>query len=65
MKILLNEIMYNKNLSLRQVEIMTGVSKSTIDNIANGRTSPTMDTMERLAKGLKVRIQDLYDSEVK
>lgn len=62
MKILLDEIMYKKNLTIRQVSIMTGIPKSTIADIASGRTSPRMDTMEQLAKGLKMRISDLYES---
>lgn len=62
MKILLGEIMYKKNISVRQLSIMTGISKSTISNIANGVYSPTMDNMEKLAKALKIRISDLYES---
>ena len=65
MKILLHKIMYDKNLSVRQVSIMTGVSKSTISRIMNGEVSPTMDTLEALAKGLKINISDLYDSPYK
>lgn len=62
MKILLDKIMFKKNLSVRQVSILTGISKSTINRIANGEISPTADTLELLAKGLKVRISDLIDS---
>ena len=62
MKILLDKIMRDKNLSTRQVSIATGVSKSTVSRIANGEISPTADTLELLAKGLKVRISDLIDS---
>lgn len=65
MKILLDKIMYEKNLSVRQVSIMTGVSKSAINKIMNGEVSPTIDTLERLAKGLKIRISDLLDSPYK
>lgn len=65
MKILLDKIMYEKNLSVRQVSIATGVSKSTINRIMNGTVSPTADTLERLAKGLKVHISDLYESPYK
>lgn len=65
MKIILNQIMYQKNLSVRQLSIMTGISKSTISNIANGTYSPTMDNMEKLAKALKIRISDLYESPYK
>lgn len=55
--------MYEKKLSVRQVEIMTGVSKSTINRIMNGEVSPNADTLERLAKGLRVRISDLIKSD--
>ena len=57
--------MYEKNLTVRQVSIMTGVSKSAISKIMNGEASPTLDTLERLAKGLKVCISDLYESPYK
>lgn len=62
MRILLDEIMYKKNLTIRQVSIMTGIPKSTIADIVSGKTIPRMDTMERLAIGLKMRISDLYES---
>lgn len=65
MKILLADIMYNKNVSARQLASMTEISKSTINNIANEVHSPTMDNMERLAAVLRVRISDLYDSPYK
>lgn len=57
--------MTNKKLSIRQVSLLTGIPKSTVDDIVAGRKSPRMDTMEKLAKGLKVRISDLYDSPYK
>jgi len=65
MKILLDKIMLKKNLSTRQVSIATGISKSTVSRIANGEISPTADTLELLARGLKVRISDLIDSPYK
>lgn len=65
MKILLDQIMYDKNFTIRQVSVMTGVPKSTIGRIINGEGSPTADTLELLAKGLKVRIFDLIDSPYK
>lgn len=65
MKILLNEIMYRENLSVRQVSIMTGIPKSTISDIMNGKKMPRMDTMEQLAAGLKITISELYASQYK
>lgn len=57
--------MYSKNVSVRQLSLTTGIPKSTIDNIMNEKYSPTMDNMEKIAKALKVRISDLYESEYK
>lgn len=65
MKILLDKVMFKKNLTIRQVSMMTGIPKSTIGRIANGECSPSADTLELLAKGLKVRIYDLMDSPYK
>lgn len=65
MKILLDKIMIRKNLSVRQVSMLTGISKSSIQRIANNEISPSADTLERLAKGLKVRIFDLIESDYK
>ena len=65
MKILLQEIMRTKNLTVRQVSIMTGVPKSTIEDIASDRTSPRINVLEELAKGLNVHITDLFDSPYK
>lgn len=65
MKILLDKIMYDKNLSIRQLSITTGIPKSTISDIASGRTMPRIDTLEIIAKGLKIHISDLYESDYK
>lgn len=63
MKILLGDIMYKRNLTARQVEIMTGIPKSTVNRIANNQISPRLDTLERLAQGLHIKISDLYESD--
>lgn len=65
MKILLDKIMICKNLSIRQVSVLTGISKSSIQRIANNEISPSADTLECLAKGLKIRISDLIESDYK
>lgn len=65
MKILLDKIMYEKNISIRQLEIRSGVPRSTIGDIMNGKISPRMDTLELLAKALGSRITDLFESDYK
>ena len=64
MVILLDKVMNSKNLSVRQVSILTGVPKSTISDIMNG-TMPRIDTLEAIAKGLEIHISDLYESDFK
>ena len=65
MKILLDKIMLSKNLTIRKVSNMTGISKSSIQRIMNNEISPSADTLELLAKGLKIHISDLLDSPYK
>lgn len=56
--------MYEKNLSVRQVSYLTGIPKSTIDDICNG-TVPRLDTLEDIARGLNLHTTDLYESDIK
>ena len=63
MKILLDQIMYNRQLSTRKVSIITGLPKSTIQKVMNEQSNPTIRTLEQLAFGLKIKISDLYESE--
>ena len=65
MKILLGEILYERNISYRQFEIMTKIPKSTIADICNGYTMPKIDAMEVMAKALNIRITDLFESDFK
>lgn len=65
MKILIGEILYERNISYRQLSIMTGIPKSTIADICNGITMPRLDMLETIAKALKIRISDMYESDFK
>lgn len=48
-----------------QLEQMTGISKTTLNYIENGVTSPTLRQLEAIASALDVKITDLFDSEYK
>lgn len=65
MEILTWQARTRKNLTLMQLAAMTGISKSTLNNIENGRTSPTLDQLDAIANALDVRITDLFESERK
>lgn len=49
-----------KNLSLRGLSERTGISKTTLNTIENGKVSPRLDQLERIATALNVSITDLF-----
>ena len=57
----LNQIMAERNLSYRQLERMTGVSHTMLNKICMGETDPTQTTMILIAKGLKMKVMDVFD----
>lgn len=65
MKILVLEVRQNKNMTLVELAQKAGIGKTTINNIENGKVSPTLKEMEALAKALDVQIRDLFESDYK
>lgn len=54
-----------KNLTLVQLAKKTGLSKSFLQLAETNQRSPRICDLEKIAKALDCRIQDLYDSEYK
>ncbi len=50
-----------KKLSKKELAEMVGVSVSTITNYENGKTFPDYETIENLARTLKVSINQLLE----
>lgn len=65
MKILICEERRKKNVTLTKLQMKTGIGKSTLNDLENGKYSPKLEQMELIAKALGVRITDLFDSEYK
>lgn len=65
MEVLTWQARVSKNLTLQQLAALTGISKTTLNTIENGKTSPTLRQLEAIAKALEMKISDLYDSEYK
>lgn len=63
MEIHIAKIRNSKDISLRQLAILTGISKTTLNDIENSKVSPTILQLEKIAKGLNVKIHDLISSE--
>lgn len=55
----------DKNITLIELAELTGLSKSTLNNIENGKTSPTLYELELIAKALNTTITKLFESEYK
>lgn len=65
MKILTLDVRQNKEITLIQLSQMTGISKTTLNNIEREKVSPTLKELEAIAKALNVTINDLFESEYK
>lgn len=64
-KILLYEVRVKQGLTLKQMEKLTGISKTTLNEIENDNRSPTLETLVQVAKALNIRVTDLFESEYK
>lgn len=54
-----------RELTLVQLEALTGISKTTLNYIENGKTSPTLRQLEAIASALDLHITDLFISKYK
>ena len=65
MQICLWEMRTAKGFTLMQLASKSGIGKSTLNNIENGKVSPTLFQLEMIAIAMNVKITDLFDSEYK
>ena len=63
MRIKLWQIRNGKQITLKELEELTGIPKSTLNDIENGKVSPNLRTLEQIAKTTGYRINDLFESE--
>lgn len=57
------EVLQEKGMSMGKLSRVSDVALITISRMCNQPTtySPTLDTLERIAKALSVRVSDLYE----
>lgn len=65
MKILTWKARAEAGLSLVALESLTGIGKTTLNNIENGKVCPRLDQLEAIARATSRRITDLFDSDLK
>jgi transcriptional regulator with XRE-family HTH domain len=62
----LKEVLQEKNISMSKLSRMSDISFSTISRIINDKNySPTLTTLERIARALDISISDLYEETEK
>lgn len=52
-----------KSLGLKQVSDITGVSIANISKIERGESSPTLETVEKIAKGLGLEVGEMLSAQ--
>ena len=65
MEILTWQARTKRGLTLRKLEELTGISRTTLNDIENGKVSPTLWELETIARALDMKISELYESDYK
>ena len=62
-RLVLKELLQEKHISRGKLSRMSDVALMTINRMCNNPTaySPTLDTLQRIAKALNVSVTDLYE----
>jgi transcriptional regulator with XRE-family HTH domain len=55
------KIRKEKGLSIMDLKEKTGLSKSTISDLENDKSSPTIDTLQKIADALDVDVRDFFE----
>jgi transcriptional regulator with XRE-family HTH domain len=61
MELRIKEVLGEKGISLTALAEASGIEKSNLSAIANGKKNPTVDTLEKIANGLGVPISRLFE----
>lgn len=65
MKILVWEVRHAKEITLIELAALSGISKTTLNEIENEKRMPSIAQLEAIAKAMNVRISDLFESKYK
>lgn len=60
----LYDLLEQKALNARELETLSGISKTEINRIENGKANPTVNTICALSLALKVRPCDLFSIRI-
>lgn len=56
----LRDILKQRGLTLKAFSELSGISQPNLSNYIKGNISPTLDTLERIARSLNLEVSDLF-----
>lgn len=60
MELIIREVLEKKDTKVSSLAEMVGITRANMSNIVNGKSTPSLDTLERIANALNVDITDLF-----
>ncbi len=60
MEIRLKEILSQRGITLKDFASLSGISASNLSNYLNGRISPTLETLKKIANTLDIDVVELF-----
>lgn len=65
LKVLIWQVRMDRGVTLEELSEMTGIGKTTINEIENQNRDIKLRQLEKIAKALDMKMRDLYESEYK
>ena len=59
----IKEILQEQKMTVSVLADTIGITRANISNIVNGKTSPKMETLKKIADALKVKLSDLFEKK--
>lgn len=56
----IKEVSKGKGISITKLAELVGITQPNMSNVANGKTSPSLDLLERIAGALDVEMSELF-----
>ena len=60
MQLRIKEVSKSQGVSITKLAELVGITQPNMSNIANGKTSPSLDLLERIAAALGVEVSELF-----
>ena len=62
MQLRIKEVSKSQGVSITKLAELVGITQPNMSNIANGKTSPSLDLLERIAAALNVSVSELFEA---